>query len=55
MDFKKLDNLNGHYIRATPTTTCWRRKSPRFLARETPPRILSDKARDAPAGRHAVA
>ena len=28
MDYKKLDNLNGHYIRETAETTCWWRKSP---------------------------
>ena len=45
MDFKKLDNLNGHYIRDTPTMRRWWRRSTAFLERETPPRILSTKAR----------
>jgi glutamyl-tRNA synthetase len=45
MDYKKLDNLNGHYIRATPDTALVA-ECIAFLARETPPRILSAKARE---------
>src|SRR6185312_9718180 len=45
MDFKKLDNLNGHYIRATPDAALVA-ECIAFLARETPPRILSTKARE---------
>jgi glutamyl-tRNA synthetase len=44
MDFKKLDNLNGHYIRATPDQILMA-ECVAFLARETPPRILSAQAR----------
>jgi glutamyl-tRNA synthetase len=44
MDFKKLDNLNGHYIRATPDAALMA-EAVAFLSRENPPRILSDKAR----------
>src|SRR5471032_300521 len=44
MDFKKLDNLNGHYIRETPDATLAGEVTA-FLARETPPRILSMTAR----------
>jgi glutamyl-tRNA synthetase len=44
MDFKKLDNLNGHYIRATPDAVL-EAEAVAFLAQENPPRILSDKAR----------
>jgi glutamyl-tRNA synthetase len=44
MDYKKLDNLNGHYIRETPddalTAECIA-----FLERLTPPQILSETAR----------
>ena len=54
MDFKKLDNLNGHYIRATPDDVLVA-EAVAFLARETPPRILSDKARARLLARHAVA
>ena len=45
MDYKKLDNLNGHYIRATPDGILVA-ECVAFLARETPPRILSAKARE---------
>ena len=45
MDFKKLDNLNGHYIRETSDETLGA-EIIAFLARETPPRILSEVARD---------
>ena len=44
MDFKKLDNLNGHYIRVTPDAALGAEVTG-FLEREAPPRILSDKAR----------
>jgi glutamyl-tRNA synthetase len=44
MDYKKLDNLNGHYIRETPDATLVAEITG-FLARETPPRILSMTAR----------
>jgi glutamyl-tRNA synthetase len=44
MDFKKLDNLNGHYIRVTPDDVL-AAEAAGFMERETPPRILSDKAR----------
>jgi glutamyl-tRNA synthetase len=44
MDFKKLDNLNGHYIRATPDAALVA-ECIAFLERETPPRILSPGAR----------
>jgi len=44
MDYKKLDNLNGHYIRETPDATLVAEVTA-FLARETPPRILSMTAR----------
>ena len=42
MDYKKLDNLNGHYIRETPDATLVAEVTA-FLARE--PRILSMTAR----------
>jgi glutamyl-tRNA synthetase len=45
MDFKKLDNLNGHYIRATPDAVLMA-EAVAFLERENPPRILSAKARE---------
>ena len=44
MDFKKLDNLNGHYIRSTDNDVLGAEITA-FLERETPQRILSDKAR----------
>ena len=44
MDFKKLDNLNGHYIRETANDVLVAEVTA-FLARETPPRILSMTAR----------
>ncbi len=44
MDFKKLDNLNGHYIRETANDQLVAEVTA-FLARETPPRILSLTAR----------
>jgi glutamyl-tRNA synthetase len=44
MDFKKLDNLNGHYIRVTPDEVLVA-EAASFMERETPPRILSDQAR----------
>jgi glutamyl-tRNA synthetase len=45
MDFKKLDNLNGHYIRATADAALMA-EAIAFLGRENPPRTLSDKARE---------
>jgi glutamyl-tRNA synthetase len=44
MDYKKLDSLNGHYIRITPDAVL-AAEITSFLERETPPRILSEKAR----------
>jgi len=44
MDYKKLDNLNGHYIRTTPDASLVAEVTA-FLSRETPPRILSMPAR----------
>jgi len=44
MDFKKMDNLNGHYIRATGDETLVAEVIA-FLARETPSRVLDGKAR----------
>ena len=44
MDYKKLDNLNGHYIRETANAVLVAEVTA-FLARETPPRILSLLAR----------
>jgi glutamyl-tRNA synthetase len=44
MDYKKLDNLNGHYIRETEDAVLVAEVTA-FLARETPPRILSATAR----------
>jgi glutamyl-tRNA synthetase len=44
MDYKKLDNLNGHYIRATADAALLA-ECIAFLERETPPRILSAAAR----------
>jgi glutamyl-tRNA synthetase len=44
MDYKKLDNLNGHYIRVTPDDALVAEVIA-FLGRQTPPRILPDQAR----------
>jgi glutamyl-tRNA synthetase len=44
LDFKKLDNLNAHYIRATDDAALADEVAAQ-LARETPPRALSDPAR----------
>jgi glutamyl-tRNA synthetase len=44
MDYKKLDNLNGHYIRTTPDASLVAEVTA-FLSREMPPRILSMTAR----------
>jgi glutamyl-tRNA synthetase len=44
MDYKKLDNLNGHYIRETDNAVL-AAEATAFLERENPPRILSDLAR----------
>src|ERR1700742_3561152 len=45
MDFKKLDNLNGHYIRETPDALLVA-EATAFLERESPPQILSASARE---------
>jgi glutamyl-tRNA synthetase len=45
MDYKKLDNLNGHYIRETDDAALVAEVTA-FAARQTPPRILSEKARE---------
>jgi glutamyl-tRNA synthetase len=44
MDYKKLDNLNGHYIREAADTVMVAEVTA-FAARENPPRILSAQAR----------
>src|SRR5436190_2438604 len=44
MDYKKLDNLNGHYIRSTADATLAAEVAA-FLARLAPPRLLSMTAR----------
>jgi glutamyl-tRNA synthetase len=44
MDYKKLDNLNGHYIRETANETLVA-EAVAFASRETPPRILTETAR----------
>jgi glutamyl-tRNA synthetase len=44
MDYKKLDNLNGHYIRETADDVLVA-EMVAFAARQTPPRILSGMAR----------
>ncbi len=44
LDFKKLDNLNAHYIRAMDNAAL-AKDIESTLARETPPRALSDKAK----------
>ena len=44
MDYKKLDNLNGHYIRSTADATLVAEVTA-FLSREAPPRVLSMTAR----------
>ena len=45
MDFKKLDNLNGHYIRETPDHTLTT-EVVALLERQAPPRVLSALARE---------
>ena len=45
MDYKKLDNLNGHYIRESADEVLVADVTA-FLARETPPRVLSMTARE---------
>jgi len=45
MDYKKLDNLNGHYIRETDNAALVAEVTA-FAARQIPPRILSEKARE---------
>lgn len=44
MDYKKLDNLNGHYIRESNDDALVA-EATAFLERQTPPRILSEAAR----------
>ena len=44
LDFKKLDNLNAHYLRAMDDAALAREVA-EFLARGTPPQTLSEKAR----------
>jgi glutamyl-tRNA synthetase len=44
LDFKKLDNLNAHYIRALDDATL-AGEVEKVLARETKPRTLTEKAR----------
>jgi glutamyl-tRNA synthetase len=44
MDFKKLDNLNGHYIRES-SNEALTAEVVALLGRETPPRVLSMAAR----------
>jgi glutamyl-tRNA synthetase len=45
MDYKKLDNLNGHYIREAGDAAMVAEVTA-FAARQTPPRILSETARE---------
>jgi glutamyl-tRNA synthetase len=45
MDFKKLDNLNGHYIRMTSDQALVA-EIVSFLSREVPPRVLRSEARE---------
>jgi glutamyl-tRNA synthetase len=45
MDFKKLDNLNGHYIRETRDAVLTA-EIVALLERQTPPRILSETVRE---------
>jgi glutamyl-tRNA synthetase len=45
MDYKKLDNLNGHYIREAADAVMAAEVTA-FLERQTPPQILSALARD---------
>jgi len=45
MDFKKLDNLNGHYIRETADHTLTA-EIVALLARQTPPHILTEATRE---------
>ena len=45
MDYKKLDNLNGHYIRETEEPVLAAEVTA-FLSREKPPRVLSMTARE---------
>jgi glutamyl-tRNA synthetase len=45
MDFKKLDKLNGHYIRES-SNAALTAEIVALLARETPPRVLSLEARE---------
>ncbi|MEI9993335.1 MAG: glutamate--tRNA ligase [Rhizomicrobium sp.] len=45
MDFKKLDNLNGHYIRQTADKVLTA-EIVALLERQVPPRVLSETARE---------
>ena len=45
MDYKKLDNLNGHYIREASDETLVAELTA-FVGRQTPPRLLSMTARE---------
>jgi len=45
MDYKKLDNLNGHYIREAQDETMVAELTA-FAGRQTPPRLLSMTARE---------
>jgi glutamyl-tRNA synthetase len=45
MDFKKLDNLNGHYIRETKDAVLTA-EVVALLERQTPPRVLGETARE---------
>ncbi|HWD26126.1 MAG TPA: glutamate--tRNA ligase [Rhizomicrobium sp.] len=45
MDFKKLDNLNGHYIRETKDRVLTA-EVVALLERQAPPRVLSEAARE---------
>jgi glutamyl-tRNA synthetase len=44
MDFKKLDNLNGHYLRESSDEVLTA-EVVTFLTRETPPKVLNIQAR----------
>lgn len=44
MDYKKLDNLNGHYLRQMPDAELVAELAG-FSGRQTPPRLLDEKAR----------
>jgi len=44
LDFKKLDNLNAHYVRATDDTAL-AKEIENTLGRQTPSRVLTEKAK----------